>query len=56
MEARNDENFWKPKPIEDFAKAQRINGPQSLETLTGAAANLWENDEDFDRFLFGHIK
>jgi hypothetical protein len=51
MDKQKEDNFWKPKSIELLAVGQGITGPQSLDKLTGAAADLWENDEEFDRFL-----
>ena len=46
-----DSNFWNPQPVERLAADQGITKPQSLDELTGAAADLWESDEDFERFL-----
>jgi hypothetical protein len=45
------DNFWKAKTIQELGKQQSIEGPQSLEKLTGAAADLWESDDDFESFL-----
>jgi hypothetical protein len=51
MENERIDSFGNPKLIDDLAKAQGIHGAQSVETLTGAAPDLWESDEAFERFM-----
>ena len=51
MNEPRQDNFWKPKTIQELAQQQGIEGPESLEKITGAAADLWESDEDFENFL-----
>lgn len=51
MEQEPHDEFWHPKTVEQLAAAQGVRGPQSLDALIGAGAELWENDEAFERFL-----
>jgi hypothetical protein len=51
MNEPSKDNFWKPKAIQELAQQQGIEGPQSLEKITGVASELWESDEDFENFL-----
>lgn len=51
MEKQNENSFWKPQLIDELAEAQGIRTPQSLDRLIGAAADLWESDEEFERFV-----
>jgi hypothetical protein len=48
---RGNTDFWSPKSAEQIAAEQGITQPQDLDQLTGAAADLWSSDEDFDEFL-----
>jgi hypothetical protein len=45
------DKFWHPESAEEVAAGQGITQPQSLDRLTGAAADLWESDEEFEEFL-----
>ncbi|HZL35801.1 MAG TPA: hypothetical protein VFC78_10865 [Tepidisphaeraceae bacterium] len=47
----HEENFWKAISVERFAAEQGIEGPQSLDKLIGAAADLWSDDEEFERYV-----
>ncbi|HSV13249.1 MAG TPA: hypothetical protein VLI90_03270 [Tepidisphaeraceae bacterium] len=42
-----------PRTIDDIAREQGINAPQELDRMIGSAANLWENDEEFESFVQG---
>ena len=46
-------NFWRERTIDELAARQGITVPQPLDDLIGAAAELWNDDEDFDRFVRG---
>jgi hypothetical protein len=43
--------FWTPTSAENTAAEQGVREPQDLGLLTGAAADLWSSDEEFDEFL-----
>lgn len=47
------EDFWRESTIDQLASAQGIAVPQSLDRILGAAAELWNNEEEFDSFLRG---
>jgi hypothetical protein len=51
MSSDAHDNFWTPKPTEQLAREQGITEPQPWDQLTGAGADLWESDEDFEQFL-----
>jgi len=51
MDTQNEHLFWKPKSIEQLALEQRVTGPQSLDKLTGAGADLWKSDGKLDHVL-----
>jgi hypothetical protein len=51
MHRRSDDDFWSPASLEQLAREQGITRPQSLDRLIGAAEDLWDNDDDFERFL-----
>jgi hypothetical protein len=40
---------WRRKTLEELMAEQGIHGPQDLDSL--AAPDLWEDDEEFERFL-----
>lgn len=44
-------NFWRERTIDELAVQQGIAVPQSLDQVIGAAAGLWEDDGDCDRFV-----
>ena len=46
-------NFWRGRTLDQIAAQQGVSVPQSLDDMIGAAANLWNDDEDFNRFLQG---
>jgi hypothetical protein len=48
---RGNDDFWSPKTAHQIAAEQGIRGPQQLDQLAGAAADLWASDEEFDHFL-----
>jgi hypothetical protein len=39
------------KTVEEIMAEQGITGPQDLDTLIGAGADLWNSDEELDQFL-----
>ena len=43
--------FWRKRTVDELAAEQGIAVPQSLDEMIGAAADLWDDDEDFDRFV-----
>jgi hypothetical protein len=45
--------FWAPTTIDQLAAEQGVSLPQDIDSLIGQGADLWEDDEDFDRFLAG---
>ncbi len=45
------ENFWSYKTAEQIAAEQGIRAPQPLHILTGAAADLWKSDDEFEQFF-----
>lgn len=45
--------FWRERTLDEIAAQQGVSVPQPLDEMVGAAANLWEDDEDFNRFLQG---
>jgi len=46
-----DDSFWSAKTADRVATEQGITEPQSLDVLTGAAADLWADDDEFEQFL-----
>ncbi len=46
-------NFWRKRAVDDLAAEQGIAVPQPLDEMIGAAADLWADDEEFDRFVQG---
>ena len=46
-------HHWRERTIDDLAAQQRIAVPQPLDEMIGAAAELWDDEEDFDRFIRG---
>ncbi len=45
--------FWRERTLDEIAAQQGVSVPQPLDEMVGAAANLWDDDEDFNRFLRG---
>lgn len=43
--------FWRERSLDELAAEQRIAVPQALDEMIGAAAELWDDDEDFDLFV-----
>ncbi|MCY4076287.1 MAG: hypothetical protein OXH04_12760 [Acidobacteria bacterium] len=48
-----DDAFWRGRTVDEIAAQQGVSVPQPLDDMIGAAANLWNDDEDFNRFLQG---
>lgn len=44
-------DFWTATSAEHIAAENGFGEPQNLDLLTGAAADLWSSDEEFDAFL-----
>ena len=44
-------NFWRKRTVDELAAEQGIAVPQQLDAMIGAAAELWNDDRDFDRFV-----
>lgn len=51
MNDKPNNDFWASKSAEQIAAEQGITSPQPLDQLIGAAADLWESDEEFEQFL-----
>ena len=45
------DDFWQEATIEELATEQGITIPQKLDSIIGAAANLWEDDKDLETFI-----
>jgi hypothetical protein len=41
------------RSLAELAAAQGVTGPQDLDALLGAGADLWHDDADFEAFLAG---
>ena len=44
-------DFQEWRSIDELAEEQGIVAPQQLDRMIGAAADLWDSDEDFERFV-----
>ena len=47
------EGFWQKRPIDELAVDQGIVVPQQIGKLLGAAAELWDDEDDFQSFVEG---
>ena len=47
------EGFWREHTIDELAVAQEIVVPQQIGNLFGAAADLWDDEDDFRFFVEG---
>ena len=47
------EGFWREHTIDELAVAQGIVAPQQIGKLFGAAADLWDDEDDFLSFVEG---
>ena len=47
------EGFWQERTVDELAVDQGIVVPQQLGGLIGAAAELWDDEEDFQLFVKG---
>ena len=47
------EGFWREHTIDELADAQGIVAPQQIGKLFGAAADLWDDEDDFLFFVEG---
>ena len=45
------DDFWQERELDLLASEQRIQPVQDLAPLRAFAADLWETDEEFDRFV-----
>ena len=41
------------RTLAELAADQGLTGPQDLDALVGAGADLWDGDADFEAFLAG---
>ena len=48
-----DSHSRRDRSIEELAREQGVAAPQKLDEVMGAAADLWDGEEDFERFLDG---
>ena len=46
-------DFWRSPTIDEIAAQQAIAVPQPLDQVIGAAADMWKDDGDCDRFVRG---
>jgi hypothetical protein len=47
------EGFWREPTVRELAVEQGLPAPQVLDEMIGAAADLWETDEEFAQFVGG---
>ena len=47
------EGFWQEHTIDELAVDQGIVAPQQIGKLLGAAADLWDGEDDFQFFVEG---
>ena len=47
------ESFREERTLAELAAEQGVMTPQPMEEMIGAAAELWDDDEDFQRFVKG---
>jgi hypothetical protein len=45
--------FWTPATIDQLAAEQGVRLPQDIDALVGQGADLWDSDEELERFLAG---
>jgi hypothetical protein len=43
--------FWRKKELAELVEAQGVRPVARLEDLLGKGAELWDSDENFERFL-----
>ena len=46
-------DFWEWRSIDELGGEQGIDAPQQFDGMIGAAAGLWDDEEDFERFVKG---
>ena len=46
-------DFWESRSIDELAEEQGIDAPQQFDGMIGAGADLWDDEEDFQRFVNG---
>lgn len=51
VESFSPEDFWQEPTIEQLAAEQSLRVPQAVDNMVGAAADLWESDEEFLQFV-----
>ena len=44
-------DFWTKARVHELAAEQDVSVPQRLDAMVGAAADLWDDDADFDAFV-----
>ncbi len=47
------EDFWREETLEELVEKQHIRPIASLDQIAGRGAGLWEDDDDFERFVQG---
>jgi hypothetical protein len=52
FETITGEDFWQEKSLVQLAAEQAVQPLQRIEDILGHGAFLWENDEEFEEFLF----
>jgi hypothetical protein len=43
--------FWMTRSLDDLAKEQQVDPQPTARDLIGQASGLWDNDQEFERFL-----
>lgn len=46
-------DFWESRSIDELAEEQGIDAPQPFDEMIGAAADLWDDEENFEHFVKG---
>lgn len=46
-------DFWESRSIDELGEEQGIDAPQQFDGMIGAGADLWDDEEDFERFVNG---
>lgn len=51
IQSLSPEDFWREATVQELAAEQGLLVPQTLDNMVGAAADLWESDEEFMQFV-----
>ena len=53
MHKPSQNDFWRDKTIEELAREQNLEHQPPIEQLIGQGKDLWESDDELDKFLNG---